>query len=414
MNAGTEGAGAGDHGRAVGGGFDGPLAGLRVLDFSRVVAGPLCGLYFTDLGAEVIKVEAPGGDENRRWEPTLAGTSAGFFYLNRGKRGMTLNLKSAAGQEVLRTLVASADVLIQSYLPADSAALGLSHDRLMEMNPRLIHISISAYGTTGPMRDHPGYDLLAQAFTGIMSMTGEADGPPSRAGASVVDISTGMLAFGHAMSALYARAVGRAGGENVQASLLQSGLELMSTHIANLAIGGAEPRRQGSGLWNLVPYQAFKAADGWVLIGVTNDPAWLRFCAAAELGDLAENPAYATAKGRIDNRQAIVDRIHERVEAMTVAEVVTLLEPARIPVSPINTLSQVLQHEQVEAIGTMVPIAGLDEGDARVVGRPVNFATPYAQPVRAAPALGEHNEQILAELGYAPAQLLALREQDAF
>jgi crotonobetainyl-CoA:carnitine CoA-transferase CaiB-like acyl-CoA transferase len=139
---------------------------VRVLDFSRVVAGPLCGLYFTDLGADVIKVEAPGGDENRKWEPTLAGTSAGFFYLNRGKRGMTLNLKSPAGQEVLRALVASADVLIQSYLQADSAALGLSHDRLMEMNPQLIHVSISAYGTTGPMCDHPGYDCsprLSQA-----------------------------------------------------------------------------------------------------------------------------------------------------------------------------------------------------------------------------------------------------------
>ncbi|HYZ48523.1 MAG TPA: CoA transferase, partial [Sphingomonas sp.] len=315
--------------RPQGNGFDGPLAGVRVLDFSRVVAGPLCGLYFADLGADVIKVEAPGGDENRKWEPTLSGTSAGFYYLNRGKRGMTLNLKSEAGQEVLRELVASADVLIQSYLPMDSLALGLSHEKLMAMNPDLIHVSISAYGMTGPMRDHPGYDLLAQAFTGIMSMTGEADGPPNRAGASVVDLSTGMLSFGHAVSALYARALGRARGEHVQASLLQSGLELMSTHVANLAIGGAEPRRQGSGLWNLVPYQAFKAADGWVLIGVTNDPAWQRFCAASGLTDLAENPVYATAKGRIENRRAIVDCIHELVGTMTVAEVVTLLEPAR-------------------------------------------------------------------------------------
>jgi len=395
-------------------GFGGPLAGIKVLDFSRVVAGPLCGLYFADLGAEVIKVEAPNGDENRKWEPTLAGTSAGFFYLNRGKRGMTLNLKSEAGQEVLRELVASADVLIQSYLPADSEALGLTHELLMAMNPQLIHVSISAYGLTGPMRDHPGYDLLAQAFTGIMSMTGEADGPPNRAGASVVDLSTGMLAFGHAVSALYARAMGRARGEHVQASLLQSGLELMSTHVANLAIGGAEPRRQGSGLWNLVPYQAFKAADGWVLIGVTNDPAWQRFCAVSGLTDLAENPTFATAKGRIENRAAIVDRIHELVGKMTVAEVVTLLEPARIPVSPINTLTQLLQHEQVEAVGTLVPIAGLEGSTAKVVGRPVNFATPYEQPVRAAPALGEHREQILAEIGYSPAQVEALTQSGAF
>jgi len=392
----------------------GPLAGVKVLDFSRVVAGPLCGLYFADLGAEVIKIEAPGGDENRRWEPALAGTSAGFAYLNRGKRGMTLNLKTEAGQEVLRSLVANADVVIDSYLPADADVLGMSHSKLLAMNPEIIHVSVSAYGAIGPMRNHPGYDLLLQAFTGIMQMTGEADGPPNRAGASVVDLSTGMIAFGHAMSALYARAVGRARGEHVQASLLQSGLALMSTHVANLAIGGAEPKRQGSGLWNLVPYQAFQAADGWVLIGVTNDGAWQRFCAALELDELGGDPAYATARGRIDNRNVIVSTIQALVGTRTVADLVKILEPARVPVSPINTLRDVLDHEQVRAVNAMVPIAGLEDSPVRVVGRPVTFSSAYEQPVRPPPELGQHNSEILGELGLAPEEVRELNARGAF
>jgi len=393
----------------------GPLAGVKVLDFSRVVAGPLCGLYFADLGADVVKIEAPGGDENRRWEPALAGTSAGFVYLNRGKRGMTLNLKSEGGQDVLRRLVASVDVVIDSYLPADAEVLGMSYAKLKEMNPHLIHVSISAYGSRGPMRDHPGYDLLLQAFTGIMQMTGEPDGPPNRAGASVVDLSTGMIAFGHAMSALYARAVGQGGGEHVQASLLQSGLALMSTHVANLAIGGAEPKRQGSGLWNLVPYQAFKATDGWVLIGVTNDAAWKRFCGALRLGQLADNPTFDTSLGRITNRDEIVSTIQALVGRQTVAEVVEALEPARVPVSRINTLRDLLETEQVQAIGALSPVPGMEGPTApRIVGRPVHFETPYEELVRPAPTLGQHNAEVLNELGFTPEEVQQLVARGAF
>lgn len=392
----------------------GPLAGLKVLDFSRVLAGPLCGLYFADLGADVVKIEAPGGDENRRWEPALNGTSAGFVYLNRGKRGMTVNLKSAAGQEVLRTLVAGADVVIDSYLPSDADALGMSHSALLTMNPRIVHVSVSAYGSRGPMRDNPGYDLLLQAFTGIMQITGEADGPPNRAGVSVVDLSTGMIAFGHAMSALYARAIGRAEGEHVQASLLQSGLALMSTHVANLAIGGVEPRRQGSGLWSLVPYQAFEATDGWVLIGVTNDGAWRRFCAAADFEEMGANPDYATARGRIEHRDQIVAEIQAFVGTRAADELIKVLEPARIPVSRINSVHDVVENEQVMAIGAMVPLAGSTDTAARVVGRPVTFASPYEEPIKPAPQLGQDTSEILRELGLTPERIQELDTLGAF
>jgi crotonobetainyl-CoA:carnitine CoA-transferase CaiB-like acyl-CoA transferase len=392
----------------------GPLTGVRVLDFSRVVAGPLCGLYFADLGADVVKIEAPGGDENRRWEPALDGTSAGFVCLNRGKRGMTLNLKSDAGQRVLRTLVAGADVVIDSYLPADAEKLGMSHAALLEMNPRLVHVSVSAYGLSGPMQNHPGYDLLLQAFTGIMHITGEADGPPNRAGVSVVDLATGMLAFGAAMTALYARATGRASGEHVQASLLQSGLALMSTHIANLAISGAEPRRQGSGLWSLVPYQAFEAADGWVLIGVTNDAAWLRFCDATALHALAANEDYGTARGRISHREEIVTAIRAFVRARTVDEVIRLLEPARVPVSRVNTVRDVLENEQVRAIGALISLPAPDGGRVELTGRPVTFASPYEQAASLAPRLGEHTEAVLREFGLTDQQVKELAVDDAF
>ncbi len=345
------------------------------------MAGPLCGLYFAELGADVVKVEAPGGDENRKWEPALDGTSAGFVCMNRGKRGITLNLKSDAGQGLLQKLVASADVLIESYLPADAEALGLSHEALIAMNPDLIHVSVSAYGSSGPMANHPGYDLLLQAFTGIMQITGEVDGPPNRAGVSVVDLSTGMLAFGAAVTALYARATGARRGEHVQSSLLQSGLALMSTHVANLAIGGAEPRRQGSGLWSLVPYQAFKASDGWVLVGVTNDAAWQRFCAATDLRGLAENPAYATARGRIDHRDEIVSAIQAFLSGHAVEEVVAILEPARVPVSPVNTVREVLEHEQTRAIDAMVPVWGAKAGGSSLLVTPSRTQAD-AYPVR--------------------------------
>jgi len=387
----------------------GPLTGVRVLDFSRVLAGPICGLFFADLGADVVKIEAPGGDENRRWEPSMDGTSAGFVYMNRGKRGMTLNLKSEDGQRILRRLVADADVVVESYLPADAENLGLSHEALLEMNPRIVHVSVSAYGSQGPMRNHPGYDLLLQAFTGIMQITGEADGPPNRAGVSVVDLSTGMLAFGYALGALYARATGRADGEHVQASLLQSGLTLMSTHVANLVIGGAEPRRQGSGLWSLVPYQAFQASDGWVLIGVTNDAAWQRFCTAMALDDLGADDSHTTARGRIAHRDTIVGRIQDLVAGLSVDEVVKALEPARVPVSRVNTVRDVIEHEQVRAIGAMVPLPGAPDPSVRVVGRPVTYASPYAPLDQPAPRLGQHSAEILAEVGYTPEEIDAFR-----
>jgi crotonobetainyl-CoA:carnitine CoA-transferase CaiB-like acyl-CoA transferase len=392
----------------------GPLVGVKVLDFSRVVAGPLCGLYFAELGADVIKVEAPGGDENRRWEPSLDGTSAGFVCMNRGKRGITLNLKSEAGQNLLRTLVASADVVIDSYLPADADILGMSHEALIAMNPDLVHVSVSAYGAEGAMANHPGYDLLLQAFTGIMQITGEADGPPNRAGVSVVDLSTGMLAFGAAVTALYARSTGAQRGEHVQASLLQSGLALMSTHVANLAIGGAEPRRQGSGLWSLVPYQAFEAVDGWVLVGVTNDAAWQRFCAATELCGLGADPAFATARGRIEHRDEIVATIQAYLRAFTVQEIVAILEPARVPVSPVNTVADVLAHEQTQAVGALVPVAGQDGRTVDLIGHPITYSTRSAAVPVSAPGLGEHTEDVLREVGLSDDEIKELDALQAF
>lgn len=214
-----------------------------------------------------------------------------------------------------------------------------------------------------------------------MQITGEVDGPPNRAGVSVVDLSTGMLAFGAAVTALYARATGARRGEHVQSSLLQSGLALMSTHVANLAIGGAEPRRQGSGLWSLVPYQAFKASDGWVLVGVTNDAAWQRFCAATDLRGLAENPAYATARGRIDHRDEIVSAIQAFLSGHAVEEVVAILEPARVPVSPVNTVREVLEHEQTRAIDAMVPVWGAKAGGSSLLVTPSRTQAD-AYPVR--------------------------------
>ncbi|TBR20757.1 MAG: CoA transferase, partial [Reyranella sp.] len=243
------------------------FAGIRVLDLSRVLAGPFCGQMLADFGADVIKVEDVGGDENRKWAPVIDGQSANFLSVNRGKRGMTLNLKSESGQEVLADLVRKADVVIDSFLPGVARRLGVDDARLRALRPDLVHATISGYGHEGPLAAKPGYDLMLQAFSGMMAMTGERDGGPIRAGASFIDMATGLLAFSGIASALYARQAGRAGGQHIQVSLLETAIALLGYHVPAYTMGGKVPPRDGSGVWHIVPYQAFATRDGHVLAG---------------------------------------------------------------------------------------------------------------------------------------------------
>ena len=379
----------------------GAFSGIRVLDLSRVLAGPYCGQFLSDFGADVIKVEDLAGDENRRWAPVIDGESANFLSVNRGKRAMTLNLKAPQGQEILKKLVAQSDVVIDSFLPEAARKLGVDDEALRRINPDIVHVTISGYGDVGPLKDKPGYDLMLQAFTGMMSITGEPDGGPIRAGASIIDMTTGILAFSGASTALYAKLRGVTGGQHVKVSLLETGIALLGYHAVDVGARGIQPERGGSGVWHLVPYQAFHTRDGQILAGATNEDTWRRLCVALGDAALADVPEFRTAHDRIDNRARVVGALEGIFRTRDTANWLVQLEAARVPCSVIHDLPQVLNHPQVAATQMMIDTHEPDGTLRRLIGVPIKLSKTPATPGAAPPRLGEHTEAILAgNLGY--------------
>jgi len=390
----------------------GVFSGIRVLDLSRVLAGPFCGQMLADFGADVIKIEDVGGDENRKWAPVIDGQSANYLSVNRGKRGMTLNLKSKDGQEILAALVRRADVVIDSFLPAVAQRLGVDDDRLRALRPDLVHATISGYGHEGPLAGKPGYDLMLQAFSGMMAMTGERDGGPIRAGASFIDMATGLLAFSGISTALYARLSGQAAGQHIRVSLLETAIALLGYHVPAYTLGGKIPPRDGSGVWHIVPYQAFATQDGYVLAGATNDAAWQRLCGALDASDLAADPALATSALRIENRDIAIPALSAIFATRTTAAWVELLDAANVPCSPVNDIAQAVAHPQVAAMKMVVDAAKRDGGTMQLVGVPLNLSVTPAEPGAAPPLLGEHTDAILnKELGLDATRIDALRKE---
>lgn len=388
------------------------FSGIRVLDLSRVLAGPSCGQFLADFGADVIKIEDVGGDENRKWAPVVNGESANYLSVNRGKRGITLNLKSADGQRILAALVAKSDVVIDSFLPAVAQRLGVDDAKLRAIRPDLVHVTISGYGHDGPLAGKPGYDLMLQAFSGMMAMTGERDGGPIRAGASFIDMATGMLAFSGVSAALYGRLAGRAEGQHIRVSLLETAVALLGYHVPAYTLAGKLPPRDGSGVWHIVPYQAFATTDGHVLAGATNDAAWQRLCAAIDATDLASNPAYATNAQRIAERDAVIGALSKIFAIRRTAEWVELLDAANVPCSPVNDIAQALAHPQVAAMQMVLDVARRNGESLRLAGVPLNLSATPAVPGMAPPQLGEHTDAILKdELGYDRAAIEALRKE---
>ena len=387
------------------------FSGIHVLDLSRVLAGPSCGQLLADFGADVIKVEDVGGDENRKWAPVVNGESANYLSVNRGKRGMTLNLKSTDGQKILAALVAKSDVVIDSFLPAVAQRLGVDDAKLRAIRPDLVHVTISGYGHDGPLASKPGYDLMLQAFSGMMAMTGERDGGPIRAGASFIDMATGMLAFSGVSAALYGRLAGRAKGQHIRVSLLETAVALLGYHVPAYTLAGKLPPRDGSGVWHIVPYQAFATTDGHVLAGATNDAAWQRLCAAIGATDLASNPAHATSAQRIAERDAVIGALSKIFATRRTAEWVELLDAANVPCSPVNDISQALAHPQVAAMQMVLDVAWRNGESLRLAGVPLNLSATPAVPGMAPPQLGEHTNTIMGELGYDGAAIEALRKE---
>ena len=391
------------------------LDGIKVVDISRVLAGPYCGQLLADFGATVIKVESPEGDENRRWPPVMPdGVSTNFGSVNRGKQAMVLNLKTQAARDILRRLVLQADVLLHSFLPDTAARLGISNDELRLANPRLIIGTISGYGAMGPQAEKRGYDLMVQAFSGAMSTTGIPGGPPIRTGVSFIDMSTGLSLYGGIVTALLARQ--QTGlGTWVRGSLLETAVALLGYHAVSWMQTGLLPVPQGSGSGHLVPYQAFRCQDGFMLAGAPNDGAWTRFCQALEWPDLAHDPRFLGNVARVKQRDVLIPMLEERFGRAPVGYWVDRFEAQGVACAPIQTLDQVMTHPQVLANAMRVQAPGADGLPRDLVGTPFKLAEGGGIAASAAPALGADTDVILSELlGMTPDQIAAANAASAF
>lgn len=376
-----------------------PLDGLLVLDLSRVLAGPYCTMILGDLGAEVVKVEHPEGDDTRRWGPPFAGgESAYFLAVNRNKRSVTADLKTPEGARLVRAVARRADVLVENFRPGTLERMGLGLDALRAENPRLVTLTVSGMGASGPERDTPGYDFVVQATGGLMSITGPVEGPPSKVGVPIVDLTTGMMSANAVLAALYARE--RTGaGQHIDASLLETQVSWLAHVASGYFVSGTAPERLGNAHLAIVPYQSFRASDRDFALGVGNDGQWRRLCKAIGSPELAGDPRFRTNPDRIAHRAELVSLLQARFAEATAAEWVERIAGAGIPVGLVRTVPEVLEDPQVRARDMVVSVDHPTIGDLRMVGIPFKFSATPASIRRPPPLLGEHTEEVRAEFG---------------
>jgi len=392
----------------------GALSGLRVLDLSRVLSGPFATMTLADLGADVIKVEQPGtGDDTRQWGPPFQGGEAAYFLsVNRNKRSLAVDLKSADGLAIVRDIAAEVDIVVENFRPGTAARLGLGYEELAGAHPGLVYASISGYGQTGPDSARAGYDAIAQARSGIMSVTGEADGPPVRVGVSSADLVAGMWAVIGILAALRER--DRSGtGQWVDISLLDGSVSWLTYVASGYFASGERPRRYGSAHPTIAPYQAFGTADGYVMVAVGNDGLWRRFAPAVGLGELLDDDRFRTNPQRVGHRDTLIPLIEKAMSARSSDDWVRRLDEAGVPVGPIQTVDEVMHDPQVLARGMVSELKHPTAGTLRTIGCPVRLtATPPA--VRTVPPLlGQHTDDVLAELGLSEERIGALHRSGA-
>lgn len=401
----------------------GALSHIRVLDLSRVLAGPWCAQNLADLGADVIKVERPGaGDDTRHWGPPFAKDqngqetteSAYFICINRNKRSITVDISKPEGQEIIQELAKESDVVIENYKVGDLAKYGLDYESLKKVKSDLIYCSITGFGQDGPYAHRPGYDFIIQGMGGFMSVTGEADdfpgASPQKAGVAIADIFTGMYASTAILAAVVHR--DRTGqGQYIDMSLLDTQIAVMANVSSAYLCSDKVPRRWGNASPIIVPYQTFPSSDGWIIVGVGNDGQFKHFVTAGGQAHLAENPLYLTNPLRVENRKSLIPILEKMTRQKTKAEWIALLEAANVPCGPINNFKEVFENEQVKSRGVQIDVPHPTAGTMKLVSSPMRLSETPVNVRLAPPLLGQHTDEILRERLRLDAQSIALLQE---
>ncbi|HEX5164052.1 MAG TPA: CaiB/BaiF CoA-transferase family protein [Thermomicrobiales bacterium] len=392
----------------------GPLSGVRVLDLSRVLAGPYCTMILGDLGADVIKVEQPGkGDDTRAWGPPWAGTESAYYLtVNRNKRGITVDLKSPEGQQIIRDLAAKSDIVVENFKLGTLERMGIGYEQLREVNPRLIWATVSGYGPDGPWADRPGYDFIVQGESGIMAITGEPDGDPMKVGVAIVDVTTGMFTVIGILAALRARDASGA-GQRVDTSLLTSAVAWLANVGQSHLVSGKPAKRYGNAHASIVPYQVFKARDQYITIGVGNDRQFASLCSVLGIPEIAHDQRFATNPLRVENRDELIEILQSRFETGDAEDWLEACYRAGIPSGKINTVEQVFEHPQVLARDMLVEIEHAQAGMLKMAGIPYQLSGSPASIRLAPPTLGQHTDEVLRELGRSDDEIRSMHESGA-
>jgi CoA:oxalate CoA-transferase len=387
------------------------LKGLRVLDLTRVLAGPYASMVLADLGAEVIKIENPdGGDDSRGYGPFLNGESVYFMSINRNKKSLSLNLKTQQGKEIFLRLVKEADIVLENFRPGTMEKLGLGYEELEKVNPGIIYAASSGFGHTGPYSQKAAYDLIVQGMGGIMSLTGFQDGPPTRVGASIGDITSGLFTVIGILAALHKRKeTGQ--GQKVDVAMLDCQVAILENAIARFAVQGESPKPTGNRHPSITPFAVLKASDGYLVVAAGNDQLWKKWCCAVGRQELAEDSRFATNANRTDNWEVLEPIMSEVIAERTVEEWLLLFEEAGVPSGPINDVAKVVEHPQIIVREMVVyqehPVAGR----FLMPGIPIKLSKTPGSIETPAPSLGEHSDMILKQLGFTDRQIQAWRQQ---